>query len=161
MKSFGTVALALIAGCHASAIEPEQSFERPHRVLEISVSYYMPPGSVNQYVLHDVRGRLEVYALDSRSPETRTPLMGEPALARFIDRVDSLITHRVPGDTIRPDALNWLCGDGYSHAARLTVGSTVRTVLTRSCGDNSPGSGARTIVLRGILDSLAALPRAR
>jgi hypothetical protein len=161
MKTSRLVLVPLITGCVAASPKPAQRAARADRVLEISASSYMPPGSYNEYVLREADGMVEAYAQDLLDPSKRTALAGTPRLVRFIDRVDSLITARAPGDTIRSDGLTWLCADGFRYGAWLTVGSTVRKVEAKSCGDNSPGLAARATILHGIVDSLAKLPRAR
>lgn len=155
------VPLALVVSCGRPAVRSGSDTESPNRVLAVSASFAMPPGSFAQYVVSQVAGRTEAYAFDPRTPAARIPLASSSALARYIDRVDSLITHRLSSDTNRTLARNQveLCGDGFSYGARLTIGSNSRTVGARSCGDNSPGAAGRTIVLRGIVDSLAKLTR--
>jgi hypothetical protein len=163
MKRLAIVALAIAASCSTAVIRGVQRAESPDRLLEMSASYYMPPGAFAQYVVHEVAGRVEGYTFDPNVPSERTPIASSPALARYIDRVDSLIVHRLPSDTNRTLGPNQreICGDGFSYGARLTIGASVRTVGARSCGDNAPGSSGRTIVLQGILDSLAKLTRSR
>jgi hypothetical protein len=163
MRILPIVALAFVASCSTPVIRGDPRVDRPDRVLEVSASYYMPPGSFIQYVVREVAGRAEAYAFDPLSPAERTRLASSPALARYIDRIDSLITHRSLSDTNRTLAPNQLelCGDGFSYGARLTIGFSVRTVGARSCGDRSPGSSGRRVVLQGILDSLAKLTRSK
>ena len=157
MKRTGVVLLIVLIGCSHSP-NPRTAIARPNvpRVLEISAAYHFPPGAYNGVTLRETDGRVEGYSYDLFDSTKHYPLKDDPRLVRFIDRVDSLITYRLPSDTNQalPPGQIELCGDGYSLGARLTIGSTVRTVGVQSCGDRSPGSGGRFRVLGGIADSL-------
>jgi hypothetical protein len=152
----------MLIGCSHSP-NPRTSIARPNapRVLEISAAYHFPPGAYPGYTLREVDGRAEGYSYDLFDSTKHYPLKDDPRLVRFIDRVDSLITYRLPSDTNQalPPGQIELCGDGYSLGARLTIGSTVRTVGAATCEDRSPGSGRRLTVLGGIVDSLRRLAR--
>lgn len=115
------------------------------------------------YVVREDGNRVEGYALATDGTGKRIPLTPSPILRRVVDRVDSPIVHRLPGDTSKALAANEieLCGDGYSYTARLTVGAIERRTGAGSCADRSPGSSRRLMLLRGIVDSLAQLTRPR
>jgi hypothetical protein len=157
MKRICVVLLVAIMGCSRSP-SLQTAVGRPGvpRVLEISAVYHFPPGALRGFTLREADGRLAAYAVDLMDTTKHFPLDSDPRLVRFIDRVDSLITYRLPSDTNRalPPGERFICGDGFSFGARLTIGSTVRPVGSASCNDRSPGSGGRTRVLEGITDSL-------
>jgi hypothetical protein len=162
MKRIGVVILVVMMGCSRSP-SPRTAVGRPGvpRLLEISAVYDFPPGAWRRFTLREADGRLDVHAFDLSDTTKHFQVASDPRFARFIDRVDSLITHRLPSDTNRalPPGQRIICGDGFSFGARLTTGSTVRTVGTRSCEDYSPGAGGRAAVLGGIADTLARATR--
>jgi hypothetical protein len=162
MRRTGVVLLVALTGCTRSP-NPRVAVARSSvsRVLEISAAYHFPPGALLGYTVREEGGRVEAYAYDLRDSTKHVPLQGDPRLVRFIDRVDSLITYRLPSDTNRapPPRTVILCGDGSHLGARLTVGSAARTVGAGMCEDRSPGSGSRRAVLEGIIDSLRQLAR--
>jgi hypothetical protein len=162
MRRTGVLLLVALAGCSRSP-NPQvaASGSRVPRVLEISAAYHFPPGSYPGYTVREAHGRVDAYAYDLRDSTKHVPLKGDPRLLRFIDRVDSLITYRLPSDTNQapPPGAVILCGDGSHLGARLTIGSTARTVGAGMCEDRSPGSGRRRVVLEGIIDSLRQLAR--
>jgi len=162
MKRIGIAVLVVVLGCSRSS-GPRTAVGRPGapRLLEISAVYHFPPGALRGFTLREADGRIDAYAVDLRDTTKHLPLESDPRLARFIDRVDSLITYRLPSDTNRalaPGQIE-LCGDGVSYGARLTVGSTARTTGAASCEDHSPGVGRRIAVLGAIADSLARATR--
>jgi hypothetical protein len=162
MKRIGIVLLVALSGCSRSR-HPSATAGRPSapRLLELSAFYSFPPGSYDGYTLREVDGRIEGYGYDLRDSTKHYPMELDPRFARFIDRVDSLITYRLPSDTNRALAPGQreICGDAASLGARLTIGTTVRTVGVGTCEDRSPGAGRRLAVLGGIADSLARATR--
>jgi hypothetical protein len=128
-------------------------------VLEITDVFDFPPGSYHRYVIREVDGRYEADVSDPRDASPAKRLAPSAAYAHFVNRVDSLILHRLPSDTNQTLGPNQreICGDGFSLSARLTIAGSARTTGVRSCGDRSPGSAARLAALRGIVDSLARL----
>ena len=162
------VPIALIVLCASCGRSPAHvksaTNPRASRLLEVSGVYHFPPGSYLGLAVREAPdGRVEAYTYDLRDPSKRDALAADPALGRFIDRVDSLIVHRQPSDTNQTPSPNQpqICGDGVAYGARLTIGAEVRTVGAKTCGDRSPGFAGRFAVLQGIVDSLRRLTRPR